>query len=75
MGKDEVFNNLELINLEYNRLYKRGFYWVICTTNKETVIFVQNSLRTLIFDDMKTKYDLQNKNQILKLIKDQIDKI
>ena len=75
MGKDEVFNNLELINLQYNRLYKRGFYWVICTTDKETVICVQNSLRTLTFDDMKTKYDLQNKNQIWKLIKDQIDKI
>ena len=75
MGKDEVFNNLELINLQYNRLYKRGFYWVICTTDKETVICVQNSLRTLTFDDMKTKYDLQNKNQIWRLIKDQIDKI
>ena len=75
MGKDEVFNNLELINLQYNRLYKRGFYWVLCTTDKETVICVQNSLRTLAFDDMKTKYDLQNKNQIWRLIKDQIDKI
>ena len=75
MGKDEVFNNLELINLQYNRLYKRGFYWVLCTTDKETVICVQNSLRTLTFDDMKTKYDLQNKNQIWRLIKDQIDKI
>ena len=75
MGKDEVFNNLELINLQYNRLYKRGFYWIICTTDKETVICVQNSLRTLTFDDMKTKYDLQNKNQIWRLIKDQIDKI
>jgi hypothetical protein len=75
MSKQEVFKNLELINLQYNRLYKRGFYWVISTIDKETVICVQNSLRTLSFDDMKTKYDLKNKNQIWKLVKDQIDKI
>ena len=75
MSKQEVYNNLELVNLQYNRLYKRGFYWVISTTDKETVICVQNSLRTLSFDDMKTKYDLKNKNQIWKIIKEQIDKI
>lgn len=75
MSKQEVYNNLELVNLQYNRLYKRGFYWVISTTDKETVICVQNSLRILSFDDMKTKYDLKNKNQIWKIIKEQIDKI
>ena len=75
MKKEEVQNNLELINLQYNRLYKRGFYWVISTIDKETVICVQNSLRILTFDDMKPKYDLKNGNQIWKLIKDQIDKI
>ena len=75
MKKEEVQKNLELINLQYNRLYKRGFYWVISTIDKETVICVQNSLRILTFDDMKPKYDLKNRNQIWKLIKDQIDKI
>lgn len=75
MKKEEVQNNLELINLQYNRLYKRGFYWVISTTDKETVICVQNSLRTLAFEDMKPKYDLKNRNQIWKLLKEQIDKI
>ena len=34
MSKEEVFKNLELVNLQYNRLYKRGFYWVISTTDK-----------------------------------------
>ena len=75
MSKEEVFKNLELVNLQYNRLYKRGFYWVISTTDKETVICIQNSLHTLSFDDLKTKYDLKNKNQIWKLMKEQIDKI
>ena len=75
MKKEEVFQNLELINLQYNRLYKRGFYWVISTLEKETVICIQNSLRTLSFDDMKCKYDLKHSNQIWKIIKEQIDKI
>lgn len=75
MKKVEVHEYLELINLQYNRLYKRGFYWVLSTTDKETVICVQNSLRTLTFDDMKVKYDLKNKQQIYKLMKDQIDRI
>ena len=75
MSKEEVHNNLELINLQYNRLYKRGFYWVISTIDKETVICVQNSLRILTFDDMKPKYDLKNRKHIWKLIKEQIDKI
>ena len=44
LKKEEVFKNLELINLQYNRLYKIGFYWNISTTDKETVICVQNSL-------------------------------
>ena len=75
MKKEEVFQNLELINLQYNRLYKRGFYWVISTIEKETVICIQNSLRTLSFDDMKCKYDLKHSNQIWKIIKEQVDKI
>ena len=72
MKKEEVFQNLELINLQYNRLYKRGFYWVISTIEKETVICIQNSLRTLSFDDMKCKYDLKHSNQIWKIIKEQV---
>ena len=75
MKKEEVFQNLELINLQFNRLYKRGFYWVISTIDKETVICIQNSLRTLSFDDMKCKYDLKHSNQIWKIIKEQVEKI
>ena len=75
LKKEEVYKNLELINLQYNRLYKFGFYWNLCTTDKETIICVQNSLRTLTFDDMVPKYSLKNKNQILELLKEQIDKI
>jgi len=74
LKKEEVFKNLELINLQYNRLYKIGFYWNISTTDKETGICVQNSLRTLTYDDIKPKYSLKNKTQILSLIKEQVDK-
>jgi len=73
--KEEVYKNLELMNLQYNRLYKFGFYWNLCTTDKETIICVQNSLRTLSFDDMTPKYSLKNKNQIFELLKEQVDKI
>ena len=74
MNKEEVIKNIELINLQYNRLYKRGFYWVLCTTEKETVICLQNSLRDLYFEESKVKYDLNNKNQILRNMKEQIEK-
>jgi len=60
--------------LQYNRLYKIGFYWNLSTTDKETVICVQNSLRTLTYDDMTPKYSLKNKTQILDLMKEQIEK-
>ena len=72
LNKEEVYKNLELINLQYNRLYKTGFYWNLSTTDKETVICVQNSLRTLTYDDMTPKYSLKNKTQILDLMKEQI---
>jgi len=75
LKKEEVYKNLELINLQYNRLYKSGFYWILCTTEKETVICVQNSLRTLTFDDMSPKYSLKNKNQIFEAMKEQVEKI
>ena len=75
LKKEEVFKNLELINLQYNRLYKNGFYWNLSTTDKETLICVQNSLRTLTYDDMKPKYSIKNKEQILELIKEQVEKI
>ena len=68
--KEEVKNNIELINLQYNRLYKKGFYWFLSTIDKETVICVQNSLRELIFDEIRIKYIHNNKNQILKNMKD-----
>ena len=74
LKKEEVYKNLELINLQYNRLYKIGFYWNLSTTDKETVICVQNSLRTLTYDDMTPKYSLKNKTQILDLMKEQIEK-
>ena len=74
MSKEEVKKNIELINLQYNRLYKRGFYWVLSTVEKETVICMQNSLRDLIFEDSKVKYDLNNRNQILRAMKDQVEK-
>ena len=75
LKKDEVYKNLELINLQYNRLYKFGFYWNLSTTDKETIICVQNSLRTLTFDDMTPKYSIKYKNQIFDLLKEQVDKI
>ena len=74
MNKEEVKNSLELINLNYNRLYKRGFYWIISTTDKETVICVQNSLRELIFDEMRVRYIHLNKGQIMKVMRDKTDK-
>ena len=74
LSKEEVKNHLELINLQYNRLYKKGFIWYICTTDKETVICVQNSLRELRFDEIKVKYYHITKNQILKTMKEKVDK-
>ena len=74
LNKEEVKDHIELINLQYNRLYKKGFYWILSTIDKETVICVQNSLRELIFDDVRIKYIHNNKNQILKNMKDKMDK-
>ena len=74
MNKEDVIKNIELINLQYSRLYKRGFYWVLCTADKETVICLQNSLRDLYLEESKVKYDLNNKNQILRNMKEQIEK-
>ena len=74
LNKEEVKNHIELINLQYNRLYKKGFYWILSTIDKETVICVQNSLRELIFDEVRIKYIHNNKNQILKNMKDKMDK-
>ena len=74
LNKEEVKNHIELINLQYNRLYKKGFYWILSTIDKETVICVQNSLRELIFDEIRIKYIHNNKNQILKSIKDKLEK-
>ena len=74
MNKKEVEKNIELDNLQFSRLYKKGFYWILATNDKETIICSQNSLRELRFDDIKVKYDMKNKNQLLKIIKDQIDR-
>ena len=74
LNKEEVKHHLELINLQYNRLYKKGFYWYLSTIDKETVICVQNSLRELIFDEVRVKYIHNNKTQILKYMKDKMDK-
>ena len=74
MNKEDVKKNIELINLQYNRLYKRGFYWVLSTIDKETVICMQNSLRDLTFEDSKVKYDLSNRNQIYRAMKEQVEK-
>ena len=74
LTKEEVKNHLELINLQYNRLYKKGFYWFLATTDKETVICVQNSLRELRFDEIKVKYFHTTKNQIMKNMKEKVDK-
>ncbi len=74
LNKEEVKHHIELINLQYNRLYKKGFYWILSTIDKETVICVQNSLRELIFDEIRIKYIHNNKNQILKNMKDKMDK-
>ena len=73
-NKEEVKNHIELINLQYNRLYKKGFYWILSTIDKETIICVQNSLRELIFDEVRIKFIHNNKNQIMKLMKDKLDK-
>jgi hypothetical protein len=74
LNKEEVKHHIELINLQYNRLYKKGFYWILSTIDKETVICVQNSLRELIFDEIRIKYIHNNKSQILKNMKDKMDK-
>ncbi len=74
LNKEEVKNHIELINLQYNRLYRKGFYWILSTIDKETVICVQNSLRELIFDEVRIKYIHNNKNQILKSMKDKMEK-
>ena len=74
LKKEEVKHYLELINLQYNRLYKKGFYWFLSTLDKETVICVQNSLRELIFDEIRIKYFHHNNYQILKTMKDKMDK-
>ena len=74
MSKEEVKKNIELINLQYNRLYKKGFYWVLCTTDKETVICMQNSLRDLSYEESKVKYDINNRNQIYRAMKEQVEK-
>ena len=74
MSKKEVEKNIELDNLQFSRLYKKSFYWILSTNDKETIICSQNSLRELIFDDTKVKYDMKNKGQLIKIIKDQIDK-
>ena len=74
MSKEEVKKNIELINLQYNRLYKRGFYWVLSTVDKETVICMQNSLRDLHYEESKVKYDLNNRNQIYRAMKEQVEK-
>ena len=74
MSKKEVEKNIELDNLQFSRLYKKSFYWILSTNDKETIICSQNSLRELIFDDTKVKYDMKNKNQLMKIIKKQIYK-
>ena len=74
MSKKEVEKNIELDNLQFSRLYKKSFYWILSTNDKETIICSQNSLRELIFDDTKVKYDMKNKNQLMKIIKEQIDR-
>ena len=74
MSKKEVEKNIELDNLQFSRLYKKSFYWILSTNDKETIICSQNSLRELIFDDTKVKYDMKNKSQLMKIIKKQIYK-
>ena len=74
MSKKEVEKSIELDNLQFSRLYKKSLYWILATNDKETTICSQNSLRELIIDDTKIKYDMKNKSQILKMIKEQLDK-
>ena len=74
LNKTEVEKQIELDNLQFSRLYKKGFYWILATNDKETIICSQNSLRELRFDDIKVKYDMKNKNQLLKIIKEQIER-
>ena len=69
MNKKEVEKNIELDNLQYSRLYKKSFYWILSTNDKETIICSQNSLRELIFNDTKVKYDMKNKSQLMKIKK------
>ena len=73
-NKDQVKNDIELFNLQYTGSYKNGFYWILSTTDKETIICVQNSLQELIFDEVTIKFIYHNKNQILKNMKDKLDK-
>ena len=63
MNKTEVEKHIDLANLQFSRLYKKSFYWILATNDKETVICSQNSLRELIFDDTKVKYDMKNQKE------------
>lgn len=74
MTKEEVAKSIELDNLSYSRLYKKSLYWILVTNDKETAICSQNSLRELIIDDTKIKYDIKNKGQITKNIKELLEK-
>ena len=38
MNKKEVEKNIELDNLQFSRLYKKSFYWILSTNDKETII-------------------------------------
>lgn len=74
MTKQEVEKAIELDNLSFSRLYKKSLYWVLATNDKETSICSQNSLRELVIDDTKIKYDMKNKGQVMKIIKELMDK-
>lgn len=74
MTKSEVATKLEILDLKYSRLYKQSLFWVLATNDKEAQICIKNSLRELYIDSIKIKFDYFNKSQLVKNMKDLIDK-
>lgn len=74
MTKDDIAKKLEILDLKYERFYKSSIYWILVTNDKETQICVKNILRELYIDDIKIKFENISKTQLIKSLKDIVDK-
>lgn len=75
LSKMEIASKLEIFDLKYDRFYKRNIYWLLVTNDKETQICVKNSLRELYIEDIKIKFENYSYNQLLKNMKEGIEKL